>query len=324
MGTVRKIAILDDFLTSDHKELIGSAAARLGFFVDYFSTPEEVVPVVDDYEIFFGHGAVEILRHGKNLRWFACTFAGIDPYLSETVWANPKCLFTNSSGAYGVTISEHVVMVLLMLLRQMPDCQRRMDRREWHRRPPIRSVYGLRVTIVGMGDLGTNVARRLHAMGAEVTGVRRRMDQAADPAFARVYHTSLLDTLLPATVALILCLPATNETRGILSRAGIESLPDDALVINVGRGSALDQDALMDALMGGRLGGAALDVMTPEPLPKDHLLWAMPNLILTPHCSGDMSLGYTCDRVVDMFLENLERYAMGQPLRYTPDRKRGY
>ena len=321
---MRRIAVMDDFLTSEHKELIGETAARLGFLVDYFARAEEVLPVLDDYEIFFGHHAEEVTRRGRNLKWFACSYAGIDPYLSDGAWANPNCLFTNAAGAYGVAISEHVIMVLLMLLRQMPEVQRRMRRRDWRRVERIRSIHGLRLTLLGMGDVGTQTARLARAMGAFVTGVRRDVTKPADPAFDRVCAIRQLEELLPGTDALVLCLPETLETEGILNRARIELLPDDAVVVNVGRGSAVDQEALVDALRGGRLGGAALSVAVPEPLPPDPPLWQTPRLILTPHCAGDMALPYTCDRVVDMFLENLERYAAGEPLRYTPNRRRGY
>ena len=321
---MRKIAVMDDFLNSGHKELIGRAAARLGFFVDYFARAEDALPQIDPYEIFFGHDAQAILARAKGLRWFALCYAGVEAYLPDSGWANPECLFTNSAGAYGVTISEHVIMVLLMLLRRMPQVQRRMANRQWHRVEHIRSIRDLKLTVVGMGDIGTHVARTARAMGAQVTGVRRDLGKAADPAFSRVCPLEQLNRVLPRTDALVLCVPATAETVGLLSRARIELLPEDALVVNVGRGSAVDQEALIDALRGGRLAGAALDVMTPEPLPPDHPLWRAPNLILTPHCSGNTALGYTRDRIVDMFLENLERYAAGEPLLHTPNRRRGY
>lgn len=321
---MRKIAIMDDFLSSEHKDQIGRTAARLGFFVDYFARAEDALPQIDQYEIFFGHDALAVTSTAKNLRWFAFCYAGVEAYLSDSAWANPDCIFTNSAGAYGVTISEHVIMVLLMLLRQMPRTQRRMANRQWHRVESMRSIRGLRMTIVGMGDIGTHVARTAHAMGAHVTGLRRNPAKASDPAFDQVCPMDQLNRVLPRTDALVLCVPATAETVGLLSRARIELLPEDAYVVNVGRGSAVDQDALMDALRGGRLAGAALDVMIPEPLPPDHPLWRTPNLILTPHCSGNTSLGYTRDRIVDMFLENLERYAAGEPLLHCPNRRRGY
>ena len=121
-----------------------------------------------------------------------------------------------------------------------------------------------------------------------------------------------------------MALPSTPETAGILSRERIALLPPDAIVVNVGRGTAVDQDALMEALNAGRIAGAALDVMVPEPLPADHPLWGTKNLLLTTHISGNMSLGLTCDLDVELFCEDLENYAAGRPLERLVDRKRGY
>ena len=139
-----------------------------------------------------------------------------------------------------------------------------------------------------------------------------------------VVPTGELDAVLPQADVLIMALPATRETVGILSRKRIALLPSAAFVINVGRGTAIDQDALVEALQSRRLAGAALDVMTPEPLPADHPLWTCPNTILTPHVSGNMSLGLTCDLDVDMFLKDLARYAAGELPENLVDRTRGY
>ena len=121
-----------------------------------------------------------------------------------------------------------------------------------------------------------------------------------------------------------MALPGTPETVHILDRRRIALLPADACVINVGRGTAVDQAALAEALNAGKLAGAALDVMVPEPLPKDDPLWDAKNLIITPHVSGNMTLGYTCDRNVELFCEDLKNYAAGRPLAGLVDRTRGY
>ena len=119
-------------------------------------------------------------------------------------------------------------------------------------------------------------------------------------------------------------LPGTPETVHLLNRKRISLLPEGAYVINVGRGSLLDQDALADALNSGHLAGAALDVVVPEPLPQDHPLWDARNLLLTPHVSGNLTLGYTCDRAVQLFCQDLLNYAAGRPLAALVDRTRGY
>ena len=140
------------------------------------------------------------------------------------------------------------------------------------------------ITVLGTGDIGTEFARRAKAMGAkDIRGVRRTK-KAADPAFDGVFTHEELDSLLPDTDILVMALPSTADTVGILSRERIALLPRDAIVVNVGRGTAIDQEALMEALNAGRIAGAALDVVVPEPLPREHPLWSTRNLLLTPIC----------------------------------------
>ena len=211
-----------------------------------------------------------------------------------------------------------------MLLRRMPEYEEVIRAHSWSNQLPIRSIRDNAFTILGTGNIGQNVADRLRSMGAAtVVGLNR--SGKADPAhFDAVHPISALDTLLPDAHNLIMALPGTPETAGILTRARIALLPQDALVVNVGRGTAIDQDALVEALNTGAIHGAALDVMDPEPLPQDHPLWTARNLILTPHVSGNMTLGYTCDRNVELFCEDLRRYAAGEPLRGLVDRTLGY
>lgn len=321
---MRRLAVMDNYMTPRHREMVREAAERCGFSADFFATEEELLPHIDQYEVLFGYQCVEAVRSARGLRWFACAYAGIDPYVEDDVWGNPACLVSNSAGAYGVTIAEHVVMVLLMLLRRMPEYERARTQRGWDRIEPIRSIRGLRVTVVGTGDVGTETARRIRALGGHVRGVRRNKSKGGDPAFEAIYAAGELDGLLPETDALVLCLPGTPDTRRMIGRERLSLLPRESVLINVGRGPAVDTAALIQALTEGGLSGAALDVTDPEPPEADSPLWTLPNLILTPHCSGGMGLQHTCDRVVEMFLEDLPRYAAGQPLLHGVDRRRGY
>ena len=140
----------------------------------------------------------------------------------------------------------------------------------------------------------------------------------------RVWKIDALDRILPETDLLVMSLPSTPETQGILNRERILSLPRGAFVVNVGRGSAIDEEALADSLDSGHLGGAALDVFQTEPLPLDSRLWKTKNLLITPHVAGNLTLDYTLDKNVDMFLEDLDNFCTGRPLRYVVDRTRGY
>ena len=320
---MRKLAVCVTFMNERYRRQIDAAAETAGFVAHYYDTQAGLTPHIGDYEVLFGHPVPALLRQAAQLKWLCSDYAGVEKYLDDAVWPRPDCLLSNGSGAYGPTISEHILMVLLMLLRRMPEYQADLSRRQWTYHAPIRSVIGSHIVVLGAGDIGSHTARRLKALGASVTGVCRS-GKSGEPAFDRVLPTAELDSVLPTADALIMALPATPDTVGILSRERIALLPAHAYVVNVGRGSAIDQEALGEALRTGKLAGAALDVMTPEPLPADDPLWDCPNIIITPHVSGNMSLGLTCDIDVDMFCADLARYAAGEPLRNLVDRVRGY
>lgn len=320
---MRKIGVCANFISETHRRRINEAAEKAGFSVSWFETQAALAAEIADFEVVYGYIPPALLPKAKQMRWLCSASAGVDHYMDDSLWPDPGCLLSNSSGAYGPTISEHIVMTALMLLRRMPEYQAALERREWPYYTPIRSINGSRVVLLGTGDIGSHTARRMKALGASVTGVCRS-GKSAEPAFDRVLPTGGLDGVLPTADLLILALPATAETAGILSRERIALLPPSACVINVGRGSAIDQEALVEALQARRLAGAALDVMVPEPLPADHPLWDCPNTILTPHVSGNMSLGLTCDLDVEMFCRDLARYAAGEPLEHLVDRARGY
>ncbi len=321
---MRKLAVSASFLQKDHCAKILETAQRCGFTPDFYIETPLTPSQAADYEVIYGEPSRKLLRAATSLRWFCSCYAGVEAITDDSLFHDADVLLTNSAGAYGLTIAEHITMVTLMLLRQMPACMEDMRKRRWKNVPSMRSIYGSSITILGTGDIGTQFARRAKALGAaSVYGVRRSQ-KPCDSAFDRVYTNDQLDEILPQTEILVMALPATAETVGILSRERIALLPKNAIVINVGRGTAVDQDALMEALNAERIAGAALDVMVPEPLPEDHPLWSTKNLLLTPHISGQTSLPETVERNVDMFCRDLENYASGQPLAHLVDRRRGY
>ena len=322
---MRDICVYQEFLTEAHKARIRETAEDLGFTPHFFTLDqfEEAKTCLQGCEILYAHNP-ELLRAAPaSLKWYCCSYAGVDPYCKDPgLFANPDCLLTNSN-CYGVTIAEHVVMVLLMLLRRMPEYEEVVRSRGWSNQLPIRSIRDNTFTILGTGDIGINVADRLRGMGAaRITGLSR--SGRAREGFDEVLPIARLDEALPQARNLIMARPGTAGTYHILNRARIALLPRGAYVVNVGRGAAVEQEPLAEALNAGRLGGAALDVMDPEPLPGDHPLWTARNIILTPHVSGNMTLGYTCDRNVEMFCEDLGNYAAGRPLNGLIDRARGY
>lgn len=321
----RDLCVCLEFLTVQHRMRIRETAVEAGF-VPYFFTPEELEEAklcVQHCEILYAH-SLELLRAAPpSLRWYCCSFAGVDPYCADpSLFADGERILT-CSNVYGPVIAEHVVMVTLMLLRRMPLYVDAARRRTWAPQIPVRTIRDGSFTILGTGDIGSNTAERLRGMGAaEIVGVSRSGRPSA--AFDRTFPVSRLDEILPRTSFLICALPGTRETAGLLDARRIGLLPEGAYVVNVGRGALLDQDALREALESGRLAGAALDVCAPEPLPPDDPLWGTPGLILTPHVSGNMAPGHTCDENVRLFCEDLVRYAKGEPLRGVVDLDRGY
>ena len=321
----RNICIYQEFLTDAHKAQIQETAETLGFVPHFFTLDqfEEARACLQDCEVLYAHSPDLLRAAPASLKWYCCSFAGVDPYCKDpAMFANPDCILTNSN-VYGVTIAEHVVMVTLMLLRRMPEYEEVVRNHSWSNQLPTRSIRDNEFTILGTGNIGINVAERMRGMGAaKIIGLSR--SGRPHPAFDEVHPIADLDKVLPDTKILVMALPGTAETVHILNRARIALLPKGAYVINVGRGTAIDQVSLMEALNEGRIAGAALDVMDPEPLPKDHPLWTTKNLILTPHVSGNMTLGYTCDTNVKMFCEDLRNYAAGRPLNGFVDRTKGY
>ena len=348
----RKICVCLEFLEPHHEEQLRQAAEaagyEIGIFTPYMPGSSQVSIGADEQleaakafvadpecEILFAHSPALLRAATAGLKWYCCSFAGVDPYCTpegQAWFANPNCLLSNSSGAYDQTIAEHLVMVTLMMLRQMPAYSQIVQQRGWRNQLPVRSLLGSRVTVLGAGSIGTAFAAKARALGAaRVTGVSRSGVWHTAPEgpcgtgpYDELISFDRLDEVLPVTGVLVMALPGTPETNGLLDARRIALLPANAVVANVGRGSAIDQEALAEALQEGRLAGAALDVMTPEPLPETNPLWNVPNLILTPHVSGNMTLGYTRDECVRLFLEDFDNYLAGRPLRRLVSRDLGY
>ena len=288
----RNICICQDFLTDAHKAQITAAAEAAGMVPHFFTTAQtqEAKDCLQSCEVLYA-GSPDLLRAAPaSLKWYCAASAGVDVYCKDdSLFANPDCLLTNSN-AYGVTIAEHTVMVTIMLLRHMPAYVEGARLHQWLPPQPVRSIHGSRFTILGTGNLGGTIARRMRDLGAgKIVALSRSGKARQEGLFDEVHPISDLDAVLPETEILIMTLPGTPETVGILSRERIALLPENALVINVGRGNAVDQAALADALNGGRIAGAALDVAVPEPLPENDPLWDAKNLILTPHISGNLT-----------------------------------
>ena len=318
-----KILVINSQLEQKHFDLIKEAAASLGHEVHIYSVEAEIPQSDYDADIIYGF-APSIVKTSKNLKWLCVPWAGVDSLMVPGYFANEACLLTNSAGAYGVSIAEHMIAVALVMMRKLDEFMAETKNGQWLSPRPQRSLKGCRITVLGTGDIGTTFAKRARAFEpAAIIGVCRS-GKSSEAVYDKVLPVSELDSILPQTDLLAMSLPATPETRGILSRDRLAMLPQDSYIINVGRGSAIDEDALADNLENNHLAGAALDVFQTEPLPQNHRLWKIKNLLITPHVAGNMSLAYTRDKNVQMFIEDLKNFTEGKPLHYLVDRRLGY
>ena len=318
-----KIVIINRLLKETHKEQIRKTAAEVGGSLLFVEAEEDIPSDWADCEIIYGFGMGNA-KVNKNLKWLSVPSAGVDYLMKPGCFANGDCLVTNSSGAYGVTIAEHIIAVSLMMMRKLDYAYSESLKGNWTSPKPQKSLKDCRILVLGTGDIGCCFARRAKAFEPEsITGVSRS-GNCSDPSFDSVKKVSELDSLLPSADLLVMSLPDTPETRDILNRERLALLPEGAYVVNVGRGSAIDEDALCESLNSGRLGGAALDVFKTEPLPSDSKLWNTKNLLITPHVAGNLTLDHTLNVNVDMFCKNLLNYAKGLPLNNLIDRNKGY
>ena len=217
---------------------------------------QEAEPYLDEATIIYGGGAW-LISHAPKLKWFHSVSAGVNSYIPVI---KEDTLLTNSAGAFGLSISEHIIMVILMMLRRMPEYQKRISVRNWSKGLEQESIYGKRITVVGTGDIGSHFAERVRAFHPDcITGVSRT--GKANPFFDEVYSIDEIDHLLPATDILVSCVPETPETIGYINRERLMLLPDTAYLVNVGRGSAVVEEDLIDILNSGLIAGAALDVL---------------------------------------------------------------
>ena len=318
-----KILVINNMLEEKHFDQIKSVAGQIGAQVFFYKNESEIPGDNFDADIIYGF-APSIVKTSRTLKWLCVPWAGVDSIMGPGYFANEDCLLTNSAGAYGVSIAEHMIAVSLVMMRRLDEFMAETKEGKWLSPRPQKSLKDCRITVLGIGDIGTTFANRARAFEpAALIGVCRSGKSSAT-VYDKVLSVSELDSILPETDLLAMSLPATPETKGIISRERMALLPQGAYIVNVGRGSAIDEEALADNLESGHLDGAALDVFQTEPLPAGHRLWKTKNLLITPHIAGNMTLPYTKDKNVQMFIEDLKNFVQGKTLHYLVDRKLGY
>lgn len=275
------------------------------------ASPEQRLQAIASAEVIFGEPTLEELAQAHNLRWVQMFWAGADRYLHGGFPKN--VLLTTASGAFGQTIGEHAIGMLFGLCRRFPAYAKAC---RWEDQGCEKEISGGTALIFGCGDIGTAIAKGLRALGVHTVGVCRRTE-GERPGFDDLFSLDRAETALAQADFVLCALPDSNETRGYFNKNRLCRMKQDAVLINVGRGSLIDLEALTGLLQSGKFFGVGLDVTDPEPLPEGHPLWSMPNVLLTPHVAGVSfgHLAHTEGKIWKICRENLENYLAGKPLR---------
>lgn len=297
-------------LSGDQRARLEAAPGATFTYVKPRTITAEQVAAAD---AIVGNVPTHMLAGASRLRLLQLNSAGYEQYAVPGVLP-AGCALCCATGAYGQAVSEHLFAMVLSQVKRLPGYHDLQRAHEWGDLGPVTTLRGAHVLVLGAGDIGTHLAGLFAAMGAEVTGVRSHAAEPHAP-FTAIGTLSDLPRLLPKMDVVCSVLPSTPATRGVADKRFFSLMRPGAYFANAGRGDLVDQEALVAALESGHLAGAALDVCSPEPLPVDSPLWDAPNLLLTPHVSGQFHLAATLDNIVDIAAQNLANLAAGEPLR---------
>jgi D-2-hydroxyacid dehydrogenase (NADP+) len=287
-----------------------------------YSQKDKLDKILTGADIIFGLMLPKnMLSRAPKLKWLQMMSAGVDRLIDTEIWRG-KVIITGVSGIHASPIGEFVLGFMLMFAKDMQRCFRMKQKHEWQRYMP-HLLYGKTVGIIGLGHIGSEVARLSKAFGMKVIATRRSVKKTGKARNVDLLLPQVhMKELLAKSDFVVLSVPLTLETRHIIGEKELKTMKPSACIINIGRGNLIDEEALIRALGSKMIAGAGLDVTATEPLPKESQLWDMDNVILSPHVSGGMEdyMG----RATGLFCENLERYLCGKKLLNVVDRKKGY
>lgn len=302
--------------------------------------PEEIpAEIWKRTEVLFTRNVLPPPEAAAGLRWVQFYFTGVDDLLQHPLLTRKDVQFTTMSGASAPHMAEFVVTMLLALGHHLPEVLASQKKAEWfvtgRARFAPRELRGSTVGIIGYGSIGREVARLLQPFGVQILAVKRDVMHPHDDAyileglgdpqgryFTRLYPVEALRSMLPACDFVVVAVPLTGRTRGLIDREAIKAMKTTAYLVDVSRGGVIDEEALIAALQDNRIAGAALDVFNEEPLPPKSPFWKLPNVILSPHISGISS--HYKERTLALFMENLKLYLAGGVLHNRIDLEKGY
>jgi phosphoglycerate dehydrogenase-like enzyme len=306
-------------LEARHLDQLKSAGDDIDVVVA--ATKEEAMDLIPDADVLVGGFSLDLYRRAERLRWVQSWGAGVDGVLFKE-FVDSDIRLTSAKGTVGVHLAEHAMALLFGLTRGIGKAVREGV---WHNRMPIRKasweLIDRTMGIVGLGGTGQALAARASAFGTRILAIDPE-DVDLPERVESCWKLDRFHEMLRASDIVAICAPLTEETEGMFDDAAFDAMQNHALLINVTRGRIMNEDALVSALKDGKIGGAGLDVTPQEPLPEDHDLWTLPNVIITPHTAGGSP--NRDDRLLDLITANIDRFKSGEPLLSEIDKKKGY
>lgn len=304
----------------EEKEIERLKAELPGLEVVVAPSIEKEMEEIVDADIFFGRIPRSVFIAGKKLKWVQVFGAGVETqFFPELV--NSNVILTNTSGAYNYTMADQAFALILAISRGIAMFERNRKQRIWGRTTMLRQLAGQTLGVIGLGNIGGEIAKRGKAFGMKVIAVDIR-DIECPSYVDQLCKIDNLDDILRQSDYLVLVVPLTNLTRGMIGREELRKMKPTAYLINIGRGPLVDEKALIEALKTGIIAGAGLDVFEKEPLPPDSELWDMENVVMSPHVGGLSPETRTLS--FEIFLENFKRFISNKPLRNVIDKQRQF
>jgi len=300
-------------VTSDHINIVRSAAS--GAEVRFSENQDELIAAGFDADVLvcWATGGLYVCedycKFSTKLKWVHALSAGVEGFTITEIAKKPGIRLTNSKGIHGIPISETVIGYILGVTRELPRARENQLKHLWQSFTPD-EVFGKTIGILGAGSIGGEIAKRCKAFGMTVLGVRRTAKDT--PFFDKVYPVEEMDAVITVSDFVVMLMPSTPETGKIFSKDKISLMKKNARFINVGRGMTVDNDALADALRERRIQGAMLDAFVVEPLPADHPLWDLDNVLISPHMSASTPL--YMERAFRSFAQNMSAFLAGEPM----------
>ena len=308
-------------MTEEDKKTITEITSLQTSDISYLQAENITQENLEDCEIILGNISPKLLQNCKNLKWIHLNSAGVNSYID--ILSNNNIILTNSTGAYDLALAEYALALIFALKKKIPNYIKNQQECIWKDEGKVESIFNSKTLIVGLGNIGKELGKKLYVLGSRVSGVKKNLDNY--PEFIeKIYSIEDLDEILSEFDIVVSILPETSETFNLFDIEKFKKMKKNSIFINIGRGTTVSSDDLYLALENNLISGAGIDVTHIEPLPKTHNLWKSKNLILTPHIAGGYHLDYTLNNIRKLAIETLKSFLLNKPLKNIITSKKGY